>query len=457
MSVAALRDRLERQRAARQAGPIPFCPHTPTPAQARFLEADAKEVLYGGAAGGGKSECLLMDQLRFCERPGFHGLILRRTLPDLALPGAIMDRAKAWLIPRGVGWNDKAKLFVFKSGARLQFGYCETANDVYRYQGAEFHRISIDELTQWQEAHYLYLLSRLRRKAGDDIEIGMRAGTNPGGVGHAWVKRRWIKPGGDGRMFVPAKIEDNPHLNREEYEQTLSLLDGVTRAQLRDGEWIDSGEGLVYKYARGRNSIDSLPDLSRWHPILAVDLGSSESTPTTAFAFMMWHEDDPRVVVVRCWAEAGLIPATIAERVKSVVADHPECRVIVDIGALGAGYANEMRSRYRIPVEPAEKANKLGFRKLLNGALERAEVVLTDECPGLVEELESLPWAKGGLDNVKGRANHHTDALLYGWRAAQSWRAAFKQEQEEQTEEQRWQERIKARHQAAKRDPFANW
>ena len=247
--LTSLRARIEAQRAKQAGDGIPYCPHRPTPPQARFLELDTLEALYGGAAGGGKSDCLLMDMLRWCDRPGFHGLVLRRTLPDLALPGAIMDRAKSWLAGRqDVRWSEVGKVFTFGSGARLQFGFCETPADVYRYQGAEFHRIAIDELTQWPEQPYRYLLSRLRRRTGDTTPLGMRAATNPGGIGHGWVKRRFVAPGDPSRAFVPARLDDNPHLNREEYTKSLMNLDPVTRAQLLSGDWEAYEGGMFHRH-----------------------------------------------------------------------------------------------------------------------------------------------------------------------------------------------------------------
>lgn len=458
-ALASLRARLDAAKAKAADTGIPFCPHKPTPPQARFVALTEREAFYGGAAGGGKSDCLLMDHLRWVERPRYSGIILRRTLPDLALPGAIMDRAKSWLIPQGVKWNEVGKAFTFPSGARLQFGFCETHADVFRYQGAEFHRISVDELTQWQEPTYRYLLSRLRRSVGDDIPLAMRGAGNPGGIGHAWVKRRFVAPGDPSRPFVPAKLSDNPHLNAAEYAANLDLLDEVTRLQLRDGVWVDSGEGLVYRFSQDRNATHQLPPQEvDWRVVLSVDLGSSEVKPTTAFALCLWHETVPEVYVVRAWAEAGLIPSTIAERIHEVLGLYPEARVVMDIGALGSGYAQEMRMRHRIPVEPAEKQNKLGFRKLINGAFERAEIlVFAPECAMLVEELEALQWAPGGLDNDKSQPNHCTDALLYGWRACQSWRAAYHEPPKRLTEEQAWAARVKAKHEARKRDPLLGW
>lgn len=208
---------------------------------------DVPEALYGGAAGGGKSSALLMSALRYVDRPGYSALILRKTFADLALPNAIMDRAKQWLYGKdGIIWNEQSKRFTFPNGATLSFGYCETANDIYRYQGAEFQFIAVDELTQWPEASYLYLMSRLRRKGDSTIPIRMRAASNPGGVGHEWVFKRFVAERNRDRVFIPAKLSDNPHLDQAEYAETLSRLDEVDRRRLLEGDWYVVNKGLVY-------------------------------------------------------------------------------------------------------------------------------------------------------------------------------------------------------------------
>lgn len=227
-------------------------PHEPHPPQAAFLDLDCEEALYGGAAGGGKSDALLMAALQYVNVPGYAALILRKTFADLELPGAIMHRAQAWLIGTGAQWNANRKTFVFPSGATLTFGYLQTEQDKYRYQGAEFNFVAFDELTQFDEADYVYLLSRLRRPdAGplSRVPIRLRAATNPGGRGHRWVKRRFIdrQPRPDdpedtpqkcaARAFVPAKLDDNPSVDREAYTSALGGLDPQTRAQLLSGDW----------------------------------------------------------------------------------------------------------------------------------------------------------------------------------------------------------------------------
>jgi len=120
----------------------------------------------------------------------------------------------------------------------LQFGYLETEADKYRYQGAEFDFIGFDELTQFTESQYTYLFSRLRRRADSNIPLRMWSASNPGGVGHNWVKQRFIVEGTKyRRVFVPAFLSDNPYLDKESYIQNLMRLDLTTRKQLLEGSW----------------------------------------------------------------------------------------------------------------------------------------------------------------------------------------------------------------------------
>lgn len=209
----------------------------PTPKQQEFLLlADAPETLFGGAAGGGKSEALLMAALQFVTVPGYSAILFRRTFSDLALPGALMSRACEWLAGSGAKWTDLTKTWTFPSGATLTFGYLDNANDRFRYQSSEFQFIGFDELTQFHEGDYLYLFSRLRRLKGSPLPLRMRAATNPGGIGHAWVKNRFLSPD-SGRAFIPARLNDNPHLDQDEYTRALLNLDPFTRNQLLKGDW----------------------------------------------------------------------------------------------------------------------------------------------------------------------------------------------------------------------------
>lgn len=219
-----------------------YIPHAPTPKQHAFLWLRCREAFFGGAAGGGKSDALLMAALQYANISGYAAIIFRKTYTDLELPGAIMDRAQAWLMGTDAKWNNNDKEFTFPSGAKLTFAYLAKPKDKYRYQGAEFQFIAFDELTQFEEDDYTYLASRLRRPSDPDnplshVPLRLRGASNPGGVGHLWVKERFIDGRNPDRVFIPSMLEDNPHLDQEGYEESLALLSPVERAQLRFGDW----------------------------------------------------------------------------------------------------------------------------------------------------------------------------------------------------------------------------
>lgn len=227
-----------------------YIPHEPTSKQALFLLHDhIPEILYGGSAGGGKSDALLMAALQYVDVTGYAALLLRRTYADLSLPGAIMSRSFEWLSGTDARWHDKEKTWLFPSGATLSFGYLDSPRDHYRYQGSEFQFVGFDEVTQFKEDQYKYLHSRLRRLSGSEIPIRMRAASNPGDIGHDWVKARFITPESRAAncLFIPASLADNPYLDRVEYTKSLMNLDPITREQLLSGNWDARPEGGLFK------------------------------------------------------------------------------------------------------------------------------------------------------------------------------------------------------------------
>lgn len=193
-----------------------------------------------------------MGALQYVDVPGYAALILRRTLPQLARPDGLLPRSHEWLGGTGARWQEQqrgelpAKTWIFPSGATLTFGYLQHENDKYEYQGAAYQYIAFDELTQFRSTQYKYMFSRLVRKAGVDIPLRMRSTSNPGGTGHEWVKLRFVSPRCPERPFIPARVDDNPHIDQVAYRESLAELDPVERAQLERGDWEVTSEGKLF-------------------------------------------------------------------------------------------------------------------------------------------------------------------------------------------------------------------
>lgn len=251
----------ELQKALQLRLPEKYVPWKPSPHQAAFLLVPHKEAFYGGAAGGGKSIALLMAALMYVDNPKYKALILRRTFADLSAPGALIDIAHEWLGPTDARWNEQKHQWTFPSGAVLKFGHMANEQDKTQYQGAQYQFVGYDELTHFTETMYAYLFSRMRKQRDNDIPTRMRAAGNPGGIGHEWVKRRFIDKVEDypdeftpaeierkkGRIFIPSGLKDNPFLDQEDYIDSLMELDPVTRAQLMNGDWNIAAGGNMFK------------------------------------------------------------------------------------------------------------------------------------------------------------------------------------------------------------------
>lgn len=328
MSVASYADDFEPEDDAHRAKrlamarllDIRYSPHQPYLKQARFLLDFDREALYGGAAGGGKSDALLMAALQFVDVPGYAAILFRRSYADLSQPGALMDRAREWFTPlksEGVRWSEIEHKWTFPSGATISFAYIDKVHDHLKYQGAEFQFVGFDELTQFKEKQYRYLFSRLRKVDDPNaplsrVPLRMRGATNPGGPGHHWVYLRFVKPWEEWQKaratyaalspevralgtipapgpaprphFHPATIEDNPFLNTGDYDQSLDNLDHVTKLQLRKGDWQIKPDGRMFK----RTWFEIIPEAPsdcrwvRWWDLAATDEDPDKDPDWTA-------------------------------------------------------------------------------------------------------------------------------------------------------------------------------
>lgn len=410
--------------------------------QVAFLKSTEDEVLYGGAAGGGKTDALLISCARTAVNyPGSQSLFLRRTFADLNKPAAAIPRSHE-LFQGSARWDGQQHRWIFPNKSVLQFGHLQHAKNIHSYQGSQIDWLCWDELTHFTEDEYNYLRSRVRATV-PGIRTGIRASTNPGGIGHAWVRQRWVDAGPPdvpftiteaGRTvsarFVPARVWDNAALlDRDpEYPTRLATLGEALSRALLDGDW-DTFQGQVFtQWRRDRHvirpgSVTLDPKWPRW---TATDYGLARPYVT------LWLCQDPatlRVYVYREISMAGVLASDQAKKILAAEAKDERIRFRVGDPAMWIRQADSGKSIAMTYAQNGVVMNKASNERI--AGWERIHEMLApdpegvpylqvfDTCPQLIKNLPSLVYDKHQVEDVDTDGpDDEADALRYGAMAA---------------------------------------
>lgn len=257
-----------------------------TTKQELFINSEAFETLFGGAAGGGKSYGQLTDSLLFALKyPKSKQIIFRRTFADLEKS---LIRVSLEMYPREIAtYNSSKHTWKFINGSIIDFGYIDNEKDVFQYQSAEYDIIRFDELTHFTEYMYIYMISRCR--GANSYPKGIKSSTNPGGVGHTWVKERFIDIGEPNklhevvldsgkkstRIFIPSLVQDNIFMleHDPDYIDRLDNLPEKERQALKYGDW-DIYDGMFFpEFKRRIHVIEPFEIPNEWNKYISIDYG----------------------------------------------------------------------------------------------------------------------------------------------------------------------------------------
>jgi hypothetical protein len=418
--------------------------YEPTTKQREFHAATEFDVLFGGAAGGGKSRALTAHAIRECmQYPGLRVGAFRRTYGELkeSLIAELVNLNFAREL--GARWNGTEYELRFPNGSLIMFRYAETVQDATRRQGGQYQLLIFDERTLTPPDVCSFLESRLRSGRRDIPVLGIRSGTNPGGPGHGAVKTRYIKPTNYGKQvitdgrgrtvrFIPSKLSDNPHVNPE-YAQDLKALPEKLRAAFLDGDW-DVFAGMMFsEVKRDRHVIEPITLPATWKRYNGIDWGFAAPWA------VLWAavDEDGRVWIYREIYRRGVGEAEQARQILAAEAagEHVAVRYADDAMWATRGDAKPIASVYAdngVHLAPAGK----GAGSRVNG-WQRVRSYLADApacphhraqgwetCPKihifstvteLYRELSDLPHAtKGDPEDADTTADDHAaDAVRY--------------------------------------------
>ena len=422
--------------------------------QTSFLAATEQEVLYGGAAGGGKSYSLIADPVRYFSNPHARMLIVRRSTEELRELISVSKQLYPRAIP-GIKFMERDKTWVAPNGSTLWMSYLDRDDDVMRYQGQAFNWIGFDELTQWPTPYaWNYMRSRLRATKASGLPLYMRATSNPGGPGHQWVKKTFIDPNTPNkafwatdengetirwpvghsreneplfkRKFIPATLFDNPYLSEDGmYEANLLSLPEHQRRQLLEGDW-DINEGAAFPEFNRRVHVSEPYDIpASWVRFRACDYGYSSYTGVLWFAVVPGSE---QLVVYRELYVSKILATDLADMILELEEGEKIRYGVLDSslwhnrGDTGPSLAEQMITkgcRWR----PADRSrgsrvagkNEIHRRLQIDDFTEEPRLVIFDHCKHIISQLPSIPLDKKNPEDVDTHSEDHLyDALRYG-------------------------------------------
>lgn len=405
------------------------------PRQAAFLLADEYAVLFGGARGGGKTDALLAHAITVAtEHPGSRTLFLRRNFTDLNQPGAAIPRSHQFL-GRHATWHGGNYQWTFRNGSVLKFGHLSDQRALTQYLGTQVDVLLLDQAEQLAEHEYQQLQGSVRATV-DGIKPHVRLTANPGGIGHAWVKARWIdaatpdtpytiEEGGRPvtHRFVPSRVYDNPALLERdpEYVARLQSLGGHLARAWVEGDW-DQFEGQVFsEWRRDKHVVEPFPIPKEWPRWRGVDYGYA--SPYCC----LWAALSPSGVyyVYRETYGTGLLDRDQAQQIRLLSAGEQIRATFGDpsmwaqrhngyqVQAPAAAYA-EMG----VPLTPANNDRPSGWQRLHellaweHGLPPRLQVF--SSCTNLIRTLPALVYDPHDVEDVDTRGDDHApDSLRY--------------------------------------------